>query len=117
MDGKSVVESDGIHPASPIREGKVKLTKGVHEFRLEYFQAAGHAELFAAWYGPGFTATPLSKWVHPDFKAKSKPKKKDETTGMPLVVAQEPVVYRNFITGAGNRALGVGFPGHASIWQ
>ncbi len=115
MDGKPVVESDGIHPASPIREGKVKLTKGAHEFRLEYFQAAGQAELFAAWHGPGFTSTPLSKWVHPDFKAKAKPKKKDETTGMPLVVAQEPVVYRNFITGAGNRAIGVGFPGNASI--
>ncbi|MGB8166546.1 MAG: PA14 domain-containing protein [Chthoniobacteraceae bacterium] len=115
MDGKPVVENDGIHPAGTIREGKVKLTKGVHEFRLEYFQAAGQAELFAAWNGPGFTSTPLSKWVPAEFKVKSKTKKKDETTGMPLVVAQEPVIYRNFITGAGNRAIGVGFPGNASI--
>ncbi len=115
MDGKPVVEFDGIHPAGPIHEGKVKLTKGVHEFRLEYFQAAGQAELFAAWYGPGFTATPLSKWVPAEFKAKSKPKKKDESTGMPLIVAQEPIVYRNFIAASGNRAIGVGYPGNASI--
>ncbi len=115
IDGKQVVENDGIHPASPIREGKVKLKNGTHDFRLEYFQAAGQAEIFAAWRGPDFVATPLSKWIHPEMKAGQKKKKKDETTGMPLVVAQEPVIYRNFITGAGNRAIGVGFPGNASI--
>jgi len=49
-------------------------------------------------------------------KAAGKPKKnKGENTGMPLVVAQEPVIYRNFITGAGNRAIGVGYPSNASI--
>ncbi len=116
IDGKPVVENDGIHPINPIREGKVKLKKGTHDFRLEYFQAAGQAEIFAAWRGPDFITTPLSKWVHPEMKSLSKKaKKKDETTGMPLVVAQESVIYRNFITGAGNRAIGVGFPGNASI--
>jgi len=115
MDGKRVVEFDGIHPAGPIHEGKVKLTKGTHEFRLEYFQAAGQAELFAAWRGPGFIGTPLSKWIHPEWKSNAKPKKKNEDTGMPLVVAQEPVIYRNFITGAGNRGIGVGYPGNANI--
>ena len=116
VDGKQVVENDGIHPSSPIREGKVKLKKGVHEFRLDYFQAAGGAELFAAWSGPGFTGTPLSKWVHPAWKEGAKPKKKNaETTGMPLVVAQEPLVYRNFIAGGGNRGIGVGYPGNANI--
>ena len=115
INGKSVLTADGIHPAGPVREGKVKLTKGTHDFRLDYFQAAGQAELYAAWRGPGFITTPLSKMLHPDWKAGSKQKKKDETTGMPLVVAQEPVIYRNFITGAGNRAIGVGYPGNANI--
>ena len=116
VDGKQVVENDGIHPASTIREGKVRLKKGAHEFRLEYFQAAGGAELFAAWRGPDFVTTPLSKWEHPNWKSAGKTKKKkDENLGMPLVVAQEPIVYRNFITGAGNRAIGVGYPGNASI--
>ena len=115
IDGKRVAEHDGIHPASPIVEGKTKLKKGAHEFRLEYFQAAGQAELFAAWRGPDFVTTPLSKWIHPAMKSGAKAKKKDQNTGMPLVVAQEPIVYRNFITGAGNRAIGVGYPGNASI--
>jgi len=116
VDGRQVVDNDGIHPATKIHEGKVKLKKGAHEFRLEYFQAAANAELSATWRGPDFAITPLSKWQHPDMKSVAKKgKKKDENTGMPLVVAQEPIIYRNFITGAGNRAIGVGYPGNASI--
>lgn len=116
VDGRRVVENDGIHPATTIREGKAKLKKGAHVFRLEYFQATGQAELFAAWGGPGFVTTPLSKTEHPGMKAVTKKgKNKNENTGFPLVVAQEPIVYRNFITGAGNRAIGVGYPGNASI--
>ncbi|HEV7866713.1 MAG TPA: PA14 domain-containing protein, partial [Chthoniobacteraceae bacterium] len=40
IDGKKVVEHDGIHPATEIKEGRAKLTAGAHDFRLEYFQAA-----------------------------------------------------------------------------
>jgi azurin len=115
VDGKQIVDNDGIHPSTKIAEGKVKLQKGDHEYRLEYFQERGQEELFAAWHGPGFMGTPLSKWVHPDWKGTVKPTKKSETTGMPLVVAQEPLVYRNFIAGAGNRGIGVGYPGNANI--
>jgi hypothetical protein len=115
LDGKQVVETDGIHPAGDPREGKVKLKAGEHDFRLEYFQAAGHAELYAAWRGGGFGITPLSKAVHPKWKEGEKPKKKSETTGMPLVVGKEPVVYRNFIAGAGNRGIAVGYPGGFNI--
>ncbi len=116
VDGRRVVENDGIHPADKVREGKAKLKKGAHVFRLEYFQAAGGAELYTAWGGQGFVTTHLSKLEHPDMKSAGKPKKnKNENTGMPLVVAQEPIIYRNFITGAGNRAIGVGYPGNASI--
>jgi len=32
-----------------------------------------------------------------------------------LVVDKEPVIYRNFIEGAGSRAIGVGFPEHAHL--
>jgi plastocyanin len=115
IDGKQVVNNDKIHPASTIKEGRVKLKRGRHDLRLEYFQAAGEAELFAAWRGPGFSTTPLSKWLHPNWKAGGKQKKKDEATGMPIVVGGEPVIYRNFIAGAGNRGIAVGFPGNANI--
>ena len=116
IDGKKLIEHDGIHPSAQIREAKVKLKAGEHEFRLEYFQGAGEAELYAAWRGADFANTPLTKWVHPQWKAGGVAKKKDEgTTGMPLAVGSEPVVYRNFISGVGNRGIAVGYPGGFNI--
>lgn len=115
IDGKKVVEFDGIHPAAEIKEGKVKLKAGEHDFRLEYFQAAGQAELYVAWSGADFSLTPLSKWVHPNAKGAAPKKKEDPATGMPLIVEKEAVIYRNFITGAGNRSIGVGYPGGFNV--
>ena len=112
IDGKPVVTHDGIHPASDIQEEGVQLDKGEHTFRLEYFQAAGQIDLYAAWKGADTLVTPLSKWVHPDSAAgAAKKKKKNDFAPIPLVVKDEPVIYRNFIAGAGNRAIGVGYPG------
>lgn len=112
VDGKQVTEADGIHPSSEIHEGKTKLKAGDHDFKLEYFQGAGEAEVYCAWSGGDFGLTPLSKWVHPSAKTGAAPKvKKDTGTGMPLVVTDEPVIYRNYISGAGMRSLGVGYPG------
>ncbi len=111
VDGKKVVEHDRIGPATDILEKKVRLTAGEHDLRVEYFQAQGGADLFVGWRGPEFTVTPLSKWVHPNMKAGATKKKKEEFTGIPLPVTKEPVVYRNFIDGAGTRGIGVGYPG------
>jgi len=115
MDGRKVVEFDGIHPAGDIKEGKVKLTKGEHAFRMEYFQQASNAEIFAAWQGADFTVTPLSKWVPPGLKDFGAKKKGEQTPSIPLVVDKEAVVYRNFIAGASNHGLGVGYPGGFNI--
>jgi len=115
IDGKKVVEYDGIHPSSDIKEGKVSLTAGEHDFTLEYFQQAGNADLFAAWRSADFAVTPLSKWLHPNWKGGQNAKKKIEYAGLPLAVGEEPILYRNFITGAGNRGIGVGYPGQANI--
>ncbi|MDB6139843.1 MAG: cytochrome c1, partial [Verrucomicrobiaceae bacterium] len=41
----------------------------------------------------------------------TKKKPGEDTTGMPLLVKDEAVVYRNFIATAGNRSIGVGYPG------
>ena len=109
IDGAKVVEHDGIHPAS-IKEGKVKLKAGDHDFRLEYFQQTGEAVLFAAWRGADFMATPLSKWVPSNWESAPKPKVEAQPA-MPLLVDKEAVLYRNFVTGAGNRGIGVGYPG------
>lgn len=115
IDGKKVVEHDGIHPSSDIKEGKVKLKAGEHDFRLEYFQGAGQAELYAAWRGGGFGLTPLSKWVHPKAAGGGPKKKADAPPPIPLTVGREPVIYRNFISGAGNRGIGVGYPGGFNV--
>lgn len=112
IDGKKVAELDGIHPSTEIKEGKTKLKAGEHELRLEYFQGAGEAEVYAAWRSEDFTNTPLSKWVHPNANGGGTiVKKKDGKTGLPLVVGQEPIIYRNFIANAGGRPIGVGYPG------
>lgn len=115
VDGKRIVDDDGIHPTSSIKSGKVNLQSGPHEIRVEYFQATGEAELYASWQGPGFDITPLSKWLHPNWKSGAKPKKEESFSGMPLVVKDEALIYRNFIQGAGNRAIGVGYPGGFNI--
>lgn len=115
IDDKKVAEHDGIHPAADIVEGKVKLTPGEHSFRLEYFQASGESELFVAWRGAKFTTTPLSKWLHPNWKTGAAAKKKDTKSPIVLTVREEPVIYRNFVAGAGNRAIAVGYPGGMNI--
>jgi hypothetical protein len=112
IDGEKVVEHDGIHPAS-IKEKKKKLTKGEHKVRVEYFQAAGGAELYVGWSGP-FDVTPLSKWTPPGYKRPQAPKA-DENVGMPIDVKDEVVIYRNFITGVGNRGVAVGYPGGLNL--
>lgn len=114
INGKKVVEADGIHPASSIKSEGVQLEKGEHEFRMEYFQAAGEVQVFAAWKGADFDITPLSTWK-PDGWRVGEPKKKQEFLGMPIAVTTEPVLYRNFIAGAGNRGIAVGYPGGINI--
>ena len=113
IDGNEVVNHDGIHPASDIKEKGLNLEKGDHEFRLEYFQGGGNIELYAAWKGSDFQITPLSTWLHPQWKGGTK--KKNEFAPIVLEVKQEPVIYRNFIQGAGNRGIGVGYPGGINI--
>ncbi|MDZ4403316.1 PA14 domain-containing protein [Prosthecobacter sp.] len=113
IDGKEVINHDGVHPSSDIKEKGLSLDKGAHEFRLEYFQGGGQIELYAAWKGSDFQITPLSKWLHPHWKGGAK--KQKEFDPIPLVAKGEPVIYRNFIQGAGNRAIGVGYPGGINL--
>ena len=115
VDGKTVVEYDGIHPAGDIKEGSTQLEQGPHEFRLEYFQDGGDIAVFAAWKGSNFDITPLSTWTPKGWEKGAKPKQKKDFDPIPLVVKNEPVIYRNFIAGAGNRGIAVGYPGGISL--
>lgn len=113
IDGKEIVEYDGIHPSGDIKEAGLTLEKGEHEFRLEYFQAGGQIELYAAWKAADTQITPLSQWLHPKWQGGAK--KQKEFDPIPLVVKDETVMYRNFIQGAGNRGIGVGYPGGVNL--
>ncbi|HEY1083396.1 MAG TPA: PA14 domain-containing protein, partial [Prosthecobacter sp.] len=115
IDGKKIVEYDGIHPAGDIKEGSTQLEEGPHEFRLEYFQAGGQIAVFAAWKGTNFDITPLSLWTPKGWEKGGKQNNKKDFDPIPLLVNKEPVIYRNFIAGAGNRGIAVGYPGGISL--
>jgi azurin len=111
IDGTKVVDHDGIHASTEIKEGRIKLKAGEHDLRFLYFQGSGESAVYVAWRSKDFTHTPLSKWVHPDAQIDSfGPKKMNSKAGMQLVAETEPIIYRNFITNAGGRAVGVGYP-------
>lgn len=108
IDGKVVVNNDGIHPPDAGKLGRVRLKAGLHDLQLDYFQGQGGAELYVSWQGPGFTET----WLTRDtLGSAARPGRGDPNTGLPLVVKDEVILYRNFIAGAGTRAIGVGYPG------
>ncbi len=48
IDGKEVINNDGIHGAGPV-DGEIALREGYHPFRLEYFQAKGGKAVSLQW--------------------------------------------------------------------
>ena len=59
VDGKQVVDNDGIHPATE-QSGRIKLTKGVHKVRVAFFQAGGEDALEVEVDGPGLARQNLA---------------------------------------------------------
>jgi plastocyanin len=109
VDGERVLNADGIHGAE-MREAKKKIKKGLRDVRVEYFQAAGGAQLYVGWRPENFDTTALSAWKPEGWRLGST-QKKNEFVGLPLEPKGSPIIYRNFIAGAGNRGIAVGFPG------
>ena len=73
IDGKQVVDNDGIHPPSS-KQGKTKLTKGIHKVVVGFFQAGGGAELSVLIEAPGFGSHNFADLVAPTEAAlKKKP--------------------------------------------
>ena len=107
IDRKVVVDLDGIHGVTS-KSGKVKLEKGLHHIEVQYFEASGGEELYVGWRLPGSkkeTALSVNKG----------PSGGNSPSGQLLVVDDEARIYRNFIEGAGPRAIGVGYPGGINI--
>jgi mono/diheme cytochrome c family protein len=83
VDGKRVVNNDGIHPAQVARGG-ARLTKGIHKVEVDFFQGGGGAELSVEIEGPGFTLQNLGGFVAPteeQLRAKMTLPKKDAPKG------------------------------------
>ena len=101
------MDLDGIHGVTS-KSGKVKLEKGLHHIEVQYFEASGGEELYVGWRIPGAkkeTALSVNKG----------PSGGNSPNGQLLVVEDEARIYRNFIEGAGPRAIGVGYPGGINI--
>lgn len=52
IDGEVIVDNDGIHPHT-VKEGRKKLTKGVHKVLVDYFEQGGEETLTVEFQGPG----------------------------------------------------------------
>ncbi|MDG0963426.1 MAG: PA14 domain-containing protein [Opitutales bacterium] len=100
INDKVVVDNDGIHGIETAK-GSIDLNKGKHNIEVRYFERGGGESLTVSWSGPGFKNKALSK---------SLPKRGQLVEGMLLEAPKgEAIIYRNFIDGAGPRAIGVGY--------
>ncbi len=60
LDGRLVVDADGLHQAQPPAKGEAALKAGKHAIRIPYIQARGGASLDLSWQGPaGLSAGPI----------------------------------------------------------
>lgn len=62
IDGKTVVDNDGIHPYET-QSGAVELTADWHDVQLDFIQGGGEWVLTAEIEGPGVTRQPLGSLV------------------------------------------------------
>ena len=89
IDGKLVVDNDGIHAPST-KSGTVKLTKGVHPFKAAVFNAGGGVELDVYIEGPGLGRQSASSFVFLTPDGNPPPKKAGKEDGP--IALQAPLV-------------------------
>ena len=105
IDGKEIINNDGVHPPSKVHKKKIKLSKGAVKFKVEFFEAGGGEELNVSWNGPGVKNRPLSTTGGRKGKGGGPPIPLE-----PNKVAGEARLFRNFIGDASSRSIAVGYP-------
>ncbi|GAB3933713.1 hypothetical protein GCM10027614_05280 [Micromonospora vulcania] len=53
IDNTVVINHDGLHGATPPKEGTVTLTAGLHPLRIDHFERAGGQQITLEWKPPG----------------------------------------------------------------
>ncbi|MGW4463833.1 family 16 glycoside hydrolase [Micromonospora sp. NPDC004704] len=53
IDDQLVIDHDGLHGATPPKEGTVTLTTGYHSLRIDHFERAGDQQITLDWRTPG----------------------------------------------------------------
>ena len=100
LDGKVVVNNDGVHGIQA-RSGSVTLKKGKRAIEVRFFEKGGGEALYVGWSGPGIKKQALSK---------GSPAGGGGGVGLLIEPPEgEASIYRNFIAGAGPRAIAVGY--------
>ncbi len=117
VDNREVIGNDGVHPSSDVKTERVRLPKGPHTVRVDYFERAGQEEIYVGWSGPQFSETALSKWIHPSRADGGEVQAEAQRNrGIPLAPEDgEAVMYRNFISGSSPRGIAVGYPNGVNI--
>jgi cytochrome c2 len=86
VDGKQVIDNDGIHPMS-FKNGKIRLVAGPHALRVEYFEKGGEEVLVLDIEGGGLARSSISTiaTLDPDAQA-VKPLVETQFVGDPQLV-------------------------------
>lgn len=62
VNGEMIVENDGLHGMEE-KAGKIHLTKGIHDFAVDYFEAGGGNALRVYIEGPGMEKQPIPNQI------------------------------------------------------
>ncbi len=78
IDGKSVVDVDGVHPHQT-SSGEAKLTEGFHRLRVDYIQGGGEWTLALEIESPNLVRRPIDGWLHLEERVLPKPASEKES--------------------------------------
>lgn len=109
VDGQLICEIKTIGPVGRMVKKSVQMKKGMHKFRVEYFEFAGQEALSVGMKQQGSNGI---KWFS---KEKGNAKSKSWPEIMLKPAGDRAVMYRNFIQGTTARGIGFGFPGGINL--
>lgn len=105
INGKRIINNDGVHPPSKVHVKTIKLKKGLVPIKVTYFEAGGGEELNLSWrQGKKGKSVGLST---------TGGGKKGSSSAPPVVIEPqngEAVVLRNFMNIPNARSIAVGYP-------